>query len=113
MKARRASLSNTRPEDWQRRWFLLKDGCLLYYEGMQGVTQGKPKGALGVGDNQVFAYLCEPNPGQVRFNVESRGRVYHLATEEKADADAWIEALVSHPSSRSSAAVFPLSYEIA
>ena len=115
LKARHASLPHPKPEDWKRRWFLLKDDCLLYFEGMSGGAQGKPKAALDVAGSHVFAYLCEPDPQRVRFNVEARGRVYQLATDDKAIAEGWIEALCNH-SHRSSVTDFPtpeISYSLA
>ena len=51
----------------------------------------------------VFAYLCEPDlfsaePEHICFNVESRGRIYHLATEDKATAEAWVATLTQQSS---------------
>lgn len=50
----------------------------------------------------------------VRFNVESRGRVYHLAAEEKSVADGWIEALTGrHQNSEGNISSSYVSYELA
>ena len=50
----------------------------------------------------VFAYLCEPEPERLHervcFNVESRGRIYHLATEDKGTAEGWVAALTQQGS---------------
>ncbi len=93
-------MSNPKSEKWQRRFFVAKDGFLLYYAtGDPGQLHfdTKPKGCIPLGGCKVDC--IERGPKDFNFGLRIThpdffaGRQLVLTAEKKDEQTAWLEAL--------------------
>ena len=89
-------LAGSKAGAWQKRYFILKDSFLLWYDAkpQQGTFNWKPKGVLPLGGASVFPMGKEGS--DFVFEVTHLGAEHaslHLKVEDKADADDWIRVL--------------------
>ena len=89
-------LAGVRSGVWQKRYFVLKDSFLFWYDSKpsQGTFNWKPKGVLPLGGANVFPMGKEGS--DFVFEVVHLGHdstSLLLKVEDKADADDWIRVL--------------------
>lgn len=89
-------LTGTKAGAWQKRYFVLKDSFLLWYESKptQGTFNWRPRGVLPLGGANVFPMGKEGN--DFLFEVVHPGfqnASLLLKADDKADADDWIRVL--------------------
>lgn len=81
---------------WQRRYFVLKDSFLFWYQGKpHRVFDMNPAGCLPLGGCSVFPMGREKDGGFV-FEIshpDFDGNVLQLKSKDKAVVDDWIEVL--------------------
>lgn len=89
---------------WQKRYFVLDDECLSYYNGRPSAEQA-PKKTLSLATAQGVVN-CEPprikgtfgissSPSRFGFQLMMPGRNFYFACDSEEDRDVWVTALRS------------------
>eukprot|EP00008_Paramoeba_atlantica_P012335 CAMPEP_0201477746 /NCGR_PEP_ID=MMETSP0151_2-20130828/2717_1 /ASSEMBLY_ACC=CAM_ASM_000257 /TAXON_ID=200890 /ORGANISM="Paramoeba atlantica, Strain 621/1 / CCAP 1560/9" /LENGTH=784 /DNA_ID=CAMNT_0047858573 /DNA_START=230 /DNA_END=2584 /DNA_ORIENTATION=+ len=80
--------------NWLKRWFMLRDEFLFYYEAKDGSHYLRGKIPLyGVTVEEVDKKKSPNQSHQFFFNVSTSGRVFQLAAEAEEERKAWIRAI--------------------
>lgn len=97
-----------RVKNWKRRWFILNDNCLYYFEY---TTDKEPKGIIPLENVQVceIDYQHRPNCFEIRSNgsdfikacktdsdgkvVEGKHMVYKMSANSDEDRSEWIRCI--------------------
>uniref|UniRef100_A0A3P8UK39 Pleckstrin homology, MyTH4 and FERM domain containing H2 n=1 Tax=Cynoglossus semilaevis TaxID=244447 RepID=A0A3P8UK39_CYNSE len=75
---------------WKRRWFVLKDGELLYYKSPSDVIR-KPQGQIEVNASSNIAR----GDGKQILQIVTGKRVYYLKADSPNLLDEWLRVLLS------------------
>ncbi|XP_029376696.1 pleckstrin homology domain-containing family H member 2 isoform X2 [Echeneis naucrates] len=75
---------------WKRRWFVLKDGELLYYKSPSNVIR-KPQGQIEVNATSSIAR----GEGKQVLQIVTGKRVYYLKADSPNLLDEWLRVLLS------------------
>ncbi|XP_040906482.1 pleckstrin homology domain-containing family H member 2 [Toxotes jaculatrix] len=75
---------------WKRRWFVLKDGELLYYKSPSDVIR-KPQGQIEVNATSSIAR----GEGKQVLQIVTGKRVYYLKADSPNLLDEWLRVLLS------------------
>jgi hypothetical protein len=81
---------------WKRRYFVLTDGVLSYYESQAAFEGGKPamKGnAVRVASHTLFVFAATSRLSLVPLGHVTPPRTWAFRAESKADLTAWSAAL--------------------
>ncbi|CAH1790638.1 unnamed protein product [Owenia fusiformis] len=74
---------------WQRRWFILRDGQLLYYKSASDAMR-KPLGCLPL-DSQTK--ISKSATGTQAFEIVTSKRRLYLIAEDEGGVDSWIRVI--------------------
>ncbi|KAL0964359.1 hypothetical protein UPYG_G00322800 [Umbra pygmaea] len=81
---------NTWKKTWKRRWFVLKDGDMLYYKSPSDVIR-RPQGSIQVNGTSSITR----GDGKQVLQVVSGKRVYYLKADSPNLLDEWLQVLQS------------------
>eukprot|EP01113_Clastostelium_recurvatum_P036302 TRINITY_DN5157_c0_g1_i1.p1 TRINITY_DN5157_c0_g1~~TRINITY_DN5157_c0_g1_i1.p1 ORF type:complete len:513 (-),score=115.00 TRINITY_DN5157_c0_g1_i1:6-1544(-) len=79
--------------NWTRRWFVMRDLSIEYFENIPG-THAKAKGAIPLRGAQVFV----PTEAMARphcFAVQLVHRIYYMSADSQVEAEAWTATINS------------------
>jgi hypothetical protein len=80
--------------NWLKRWFMLRDEFLFYYEAKDGSHYLRGKIPLyGVTVEEIDRKRAPNQPPQFFFNVTTAGRVFQLASETEEERRGWMRAI--------------------
>jgi len=112
-----------RYKSWKRRWFILNDNCLYYFEF---TTDKEPRGIIPLenirvrevtdrskqhcfelfsANNEVIKACKTDSEGKV---VEGKHSVYRMSASTEEEKDEWIKCIQNLPSSSSSSSTHGL-----
>eukprot|EP00163_Fabomonas_tropica_P002582 TRINITY_DN1199_c0_g1_i1.p1 TRINITY_DN1199_c0_g1~~TRINITY_DN1199_c0_g1_i1.p1 ORF type:complete len:342 (-),score=76.99 TRINITY_DN1199_c0_g1_i1:118-1143(-) len=79
-------------KNWKKRWFVMKDATLSYYEKPESVvTKAKAKGTI-----ELIDVICQENNEMGKdhcFELVTGQRTYYFVAKDDAEMQEWIEVL--------------------
>ncbi|XP_051052146.1 pleckstrin homology domain-containing family H member 1 isoform X1 [Phodopus roborovskii] len=78
----------SREKTWKRRWFVLRQGQILYYKSPSDVIR-KPQGQVDLNSH------CQIVRGAQTFQLISENKTYYLTAESPSLLEEWIRVLQS------------------
>lgn len=93
-------LTGSKDGSWQKRYFVLKDSFLLYYDAKPipaGTFNMRPKGVFPLAGAHIFPNGKEGNASYLfevaQMSTKNKAISLSLKVDDKAEADDWIKAL--------------------
>ncbi|XP_069117939.1 pleckstrin homology domain-containing family H member 1-like isoform X2 [Argopecten irradians] len=73
---------------WKRRWFVLRNGDLIYYKSQHDVLR-KPQGTLKLDEQTRISHV----KGELTFEITNSKRTYYFTADSQAETEKWIKIL--------------------
>ncbi|KAK3597816.1 hypothetical protein CHS0354_029375 [Potamilus streckersoni] len=73
---------------WKKRWFVLRNGELLYYKSQHDVLR-KPQGSIKLDEKTRINRSKE----QLTFEITNSKRTYYLTADTHSETDRWVRVL--------------------